>query len=191
MLRSRLLPSRLFCAALLTMAVAGPAAAQPARPVQLQRVVDGDTVVVAGGGPAGTALRLQGIDAPESCQPWGVQAREALDEHLRGRALTLRTQGRDSDGRLLATLFADGDEVNAWMVVEGHAWSQRVKWDRGPYVKQERVAAALARGLHSLPGATKPWDFRAMRGGPCNDAPSQSAGAPTTIVPAGNPRPPR
>lgn len=179
-----------FFALLMAAQATIPAAAQPARPVQLQRVIDGDTLVVAGAGSPAATLRLQGIDAPEACQAWGPQAREALDEHLRSRKLTLRTSGRDGDGRMLATLFADGDEVNAWLVVEGHAWSQRIKWDRGPYVKQERVAAALARGLHTLPGAVKPWDFRAMHG-PCHDAAANGAAAPMAVVPAGNPAAPR
>lgn len=177
-------------AAFFACLLAAPAASQPARPVQLQRVIDGDTLVVAGAGRAATTLRLQGIDAPEPCQAWGPQAREALDEHLRGRTLTLRALGRDNDGRTLATLFANGDEVNAWLVMEGHAWSRRIKWDRGPYVKQERVAAALARGLHTTPGAVKPWDFRAMRG-PCTDALANTAVAPTAVVPAANPAAPR
>lgn len=182
MLRSTLAAS--FTCLLAAQALAQAPA--PARPLQVQRVVDGDTLVAGGAGQPGTTLRLQGIDAPESCQPWGPQARDALDEHLRGRTLTWRAQGRDGDGRTLATVFADGHEVNAWLVVEGHAWSQRIKWDRGPYVKQERVATALARGLHATPGAAKPWDFRAMRG-PCADAAS-SAAAPLAVVPAGNPK---
>ena len=58
------------------------------------RVVDGDTLVFrpAAGGEPEIAVRLRGIDAPESCQAWGAQARQAL-QHARRRVRHGRERG--------------------------------------------------------------------------------------------------
>jgi endonuclease YncB( thermonuclease family) len=159
------------------MAVAAPKAAKtPQAPTTLhgavRSVVDGDTVWFApadGGAPLD--VRLLDIDAPEICQAGGVQAKAWLAEHaLRRPARLVFTAGRhDRYGRLLATLWVDGDEapLNRRLVEEGHAWSLRAKWDRGPYVAQERMARALRRGLHADGDpALPPWDFRRQHG-PC------------------------
>jgi hypothetical protein len=39
----------------------------------------------------------------------------------------------------------------------------RTRWDQGPYVKQERQAKALGRGLHGQGGAVMPSEFRRTR----------------------------
>jgi endonuclease YncB( thermonuclease family) len=53
------------------------------------------------------------------------------------------------------------------MVAEGHAWSTRGRWDRGPLVKEERMAQALKRGMHGgAKDLTPPAQFRKLRG-PC------------------------
>jgi endonuclease YncB( thermonuclease family) len=63
-------------------------------------------------------------------------------------------------------LAVDGHDVGAWLVLDGHAWSERSGWNDGPRVAQERQARARRRGLHADPGAMLPRDFR-HRHGPC------------------------
>jgi hypothetical protein len=128
-------------------------------------------------------VRLHGIDAPEGCQPGGPQARAALADFVQDKRVVLDTRGRDGYGRTLATVSVDGLDVNQRMVAEGQAWSLRTKWNQGPYMKQERVALALRRGLHAVPGAELPGDFR-RRHGPCQGAPAAARPAP---VPAARP----
>jgi endonuclease YncB( thermonuclease family) len=70
------------------------------------------------------------------------------------------------DGVVSGAVRLDGEDLARRMVAEGHAWSTRVKWDRGPFVKEERMAKALQRGLHALRGAQTPADFRRQHG-PC------------------------
>ncbi|MCB1983320.1 MAG: excalibur calcium-binding domain-containing protein [Rhodoferax sp.] len=71
------------------------------------------------------------------------------------------------------------------MVAEGHAWSLRTKWDRGPYVAQERMARSLDRGLHAAGGAIAPAEFR-RRNGPCGLRGSEGdTGAPEAMREAG------
>lgn len=133
-------------------------------------------------------VRLEGIDAPEGCQPGGVEAREALRAYVDGKTVVLKTQGLDGYKRTLATLMVDGTNINERMVAEGQAWSTRFKWDKGPYVEKERVAKSLKRGLHATSGAILPKDFRA-RNGPCTGEPSEVPGnepaaLPSTAAPA-------
>lgn len=152
----------------------------PAGTVQgvVTHVTDGDSLWVTPSGQPGIEVRLRDIDAPEICQAWGEEARRALEERVLGRTVVLRITGRDTYGRTLGHVQADGVDVGRSMVAEGHAWSTRTRWDRGPLVKEERMADALRRGLHGQPGAMMPRDFR--RGhGPCvANAPSGRA-APT------------
>jgi micrococcal nuclease len=147
------------------------------------RVTDGDSVWLAPV-PAGAPveLRLQDIDAPEICQAWGVQARQALADLVLHKSVSVRVSGHDSYGRTLGTLFLDTLNVNKTMVQEGHAWSSRYRFDRGPYVADERMAKALSRGLNREAGAVMPKDFRRDHG-PCQpgETPSSQTAA---LVPA-------
>lgn len=126
------------------------------------RVTDGDTVWVrpaAGGKPV--KVRVQGIDAPEICQPWGREAKQALEALVLGRGVHLdRDDLRDGHGRRLGRLWRDGEDVGARLVREGHAWSHRWRRDEGPYFIEEVDARAAKRGLFADPRAIPPREFR-------------------------------
>ena len=57
---------------------------------QVTHVTDGDTLWVRplAGGEA-FKLRLQGLDAPEICQDWGLESRAALQQRLAQRTVTV------------------------------------------------------------------------------------------------------
>ena len=157
----------------LALELAAPAAAAaptatPSIDGSVLRVVDGDTLwLLPAQGSLPFAVRLRGIDAPEICQPWGPEARAALEVRLRGLRVSLRvpaSRTHDGHGRMLATVVLDGVDINRELVIDGHAWSDRYRNDRGPYVKQERIAQALDRGLHAAGGAELPRDFRRRHG---------------------------
>ena len=150
----------------LLAAAAGAAAAPAALHGVVTQVRDGDTLVVQPVGGAPLEVRLRDIDAPESCQAWGAEARLALQELALGKPVELRTHGRDVYGRVIGSVSIDGEDLGRRMVVEGHAWSTRSKWDLGPLVKQERQARALGRGLRDGAGAVQPREFRRVHG-PC------------------------
>ena len=165
------------------------AAAAPTRAVEgtVSFVVDGDSLWLApadGGAPL--EVRLQDIDAPEICQPWGAEAREALQELVLGKTVRLQVSGRDVHGRTLATLYLGELNVNKALVKEGQAWSGRYKHDRGRYVAEERMAKALGRGFNRAGGAVMPKDFRRDHG-PCltaEAARSPASAAPVAEAPA-------
>lgn len=168
-------------ASALALAQAAPAKRLTVVEGMVAKVIDGDSLVFepAAKGPA-LEVRLEGIDAPEGCQPWGPQARQALSEFVLGKAITLQLKGKDNYGRTLAIARVDQLNVNERMVAEGHAWSARFRFDKGPFVEKERVAKALRRGLHATAGALMPKDFRRAHGR-CGGVP---ASAPVAATPA-------
>lgn len=130
-------------------------------------VVDGDTVHVrAAPNAEPRSVRIQGIDAPESCQPHGRESTQALRGVALGRTVTVMTRQQDDYGRDLAVVQLDREDLGQRMVSAGHAWSYRFKQDPGPYAAQERQARRDKRGLFSDEAAEYPGKFR-RRHGPC------------------------
>lgn len=158
----------------LALACFGPAGADdaPWALAIVTHVTDGDTVWIelgaaAPGRPSGRIkVRIEGIDAPESCQTWGFQAREALRERLLGRAVQVQLHRQDVYARWLGQLRHEGEDIGAWMVARGHAWSYRYRRGRGPYEPEEERARAEGRGLFSQPSPIPPAAFRQSHG-PC------------------------
>lgn len=145
----------------------GAATERPTIEGTVTHVTDGDSLWLAPLPPgAPVQLRLLDIDAPEICQAWGRQARQALQEMVLHKRVSVRTSGHDSYGRMLGTVYVDTLNVNKALVQEGHAWSLRYRYDRGPYVADERMAKALSRGLNREAGAVMPKEFRRTHG-PC------------------------
>lgn len=167
-------------AALLWVALGSSAA--PQLQAKVTRVTDGDSLWLQPLSPgAPVQLRLEGIDAPEICQAWGPEAKQALAELVLGQQVSVKTVGRDRHGRTLGTVFLGPQNINKTLVQEGHAWSTRYKFDRGPYVADERMARALSRGLNRDAGAVMPREFRRLNG-PCHaQAAAAPAPAPATV----------
>jgi micrococcal nuclease len=126
------------------------------------QVVDGDTVWVQTAPPQSERhkVRLDGIDAPERCQTGGAQAKEILKQRLLNQTIELQFKQKDDHGRLLATIYFEGENINAWMVSQGQAWNYRWKQQQGPYQEEEENAQQLRRGIFSDSGAIEPRKFR-------------------------------
>ncbi len=154
---------------------------------QVSRIVDGDTLWLKTAPDADpVVIRIEGIDAPESCQAGGPDATQALTQLALNRNVTVRIVARDEHARVVGKVFDGTVDVGDRMVRDGHAWSARFKYDRGPYVAEERMAVALKRGLHSDPGAVMPRDFR-QRNGECarpDGAPKKSSAVAAAVVTA-------
>jgi endonuclease YncB( thermonuclease family) len=156
---------RLRAAAVLALlAAALPLHAASFRGV-VTHVTDGDTLWVRpSGGGRPIQLRLLDLDAPESCQPFGAQARQALKRRLLRQPVLVRTRGTDDYQRTLAQVRHDGEDVGAWLVQEGHAWAMGFKGRRGPYARLQEEARAARRGLWSAGDALEPRSFRRSHG---------------------------
>ena len=135
------------------MAIAGLAAGgwlaqrQTAQIAGPARIIDGDSLVVAG-----TEIRLYGIDAPEYRQycfrrgrPWacGVEATRTLRALIADRPVACRPHEEDRYGRTVAVCSVEGADLGAAMVAGGHAVAY------GAYDAEERAARAERRGIWS------------------------------------------
>ncbi len=139
----------------------------PALQGVVTRVSDGDTLWIRPqGGGRPVKLRVQGIDAPERCQPWGEPARDRLRELVLGRGVRVVEGPHDEHGRQLGRLMRDDIDIGAQLVREGLAWSYRWRSHPGPYAAEERAARAARRGLFADPAAMTPREFRRTHG-PC------------------------
>ncbi len=158
-----------------------PAAPPPPQEITgtVSRIVDGDTLWLktAADDMAPVVVRIEGIDAPESCQAGGKEATAALAELVLSRSVTVKPVATDDWGRKVGKVYDGTRDIGDRMVRDGHAWSTRFKYDRGPYVAEERMAQALKRGLHGEPGAIQPREFR-QRHGACPGVEGGSAAGP-------------
>jgi micrococcal nuclease len=117
----------------------------------------------AQGGPV-RRIRLEAMDAPEICQSWGPQARQALMQRVQNRRVQVKGHAHDVYGRLVARISVDGEDVGAWMVAQGHAWSYRWHGRKGRYDAEATAARRQARGLFASASPEPPRDFRRRRG---------------------------
>lgn len=132
-----------------------------ARWVKLDRVTDGDTVVLRDG----TRVRLHGIDAPERNQPFGSQATAAL-EYMADRTVYVLEIDTDRYGRLVGQLYhaEEGYDINASMVCAGFAWwYERYARDDKLLQACESEARRDSKGLWADPNPIPPWDWRRRR----------------------------
>lgn len=128
-------------------------------------VTDGDSLWVrplAGGPPR--EVRLQGIDAPEICQAWGRESRDALAAQVLHRQVRVASRGRDTYSRTLAHVSVGGQDMGAWMVSHGHAWSYPFRRNAGPYLLQQSQARSARLGLWGAATPLPPRDFRKRHG---------------------------
>lgn len=106
----------------------GVARHDPAGPVRVIEVVDGDTIRIDVGGRRET-VRLLGVDTPETVHPrrpvgcFGPEAAGFTRSRLLGRTVRLSFDRvrRDAYGRLLAFVEADGRRFNDDLLAGGYA----------------------------------------------------------------------
>jgi endonuclease YncB( thermonuclease family) len=122
-------------------------------------VTDGDTITIRDG-TREYVVRLRGIDAPETRQPFGEESKGALAKKVFGKAIVAEWRGKDKYGRLVAAVFVDGRCLNREMVAEGWAWHY-TKYDSDRQLSDAEQAARGRRlGLWRQSNPVPPWEFR-------------------------------
>lgn len=135
------------------------------QPGTVERVVDGDTlrVVLDSGGLA--TLRLLAIDAPESGQEGGAEARDFVAARVCGAAVSWRSHGQDRYGRTVASVEVGGEDLGVLLVREGLAWRVKRYLEGAPadlraaYEAAWNEARAARRGLWAG-DPQPPWEWR-------------------------------
>jgi micrococcal nuclease len=134
-------------------------------PAVVERIVDGDTIVVsffkASGLGEKEKVRLIGVDTPETVDPrrpveyFGKEASGFVMEHLLDRRVRLAFEPtlRDYYDRLLAYVFLeDGSCFNLTIIAEGygHAYTKYPFMFMDDFRAAEREAREGKRGLWGL-----------------------------------------
>ncbi|HEY7381061.1 MAG TPA: thermonuclease family protein [Gaiella sp.] len=135
--------------ALVALTAAAPATPRGAAPARLDRVIDGDTIALAGG----ARVRLLQIDAPEPGSG-ECYARAAVRDLRRllpaGAAIALERDplldDRDDYGRLLRYVWRGATNVNLRLVRDGSATVWLFRGERGRHAAQLLTAGRAARG---------------------------------------------
>lgn len=166
----------LFAVVILAAWLAGCAPKLQPGPVDVARVVDGDTVWITQGSAVVFKLRLIGIDTPEKGyfdddtgewvfrpQCYALEATARLKEILATCApVFVADQGKDVGawGRPLGSLLCDGKSVALQLIEEGYAreftYHGEDYADRAQHIEAEKQARLAGRGGWSeCPGFDK------------------------------------
>ncbi|MDR3089219.1 MAG: thermonuclease family protein [Desulfobulbaceae bacterium] len=160
------LPATFLCIALAwALLVVGSARAESVGSrfdAHVLKVVDGDSLELVSAGRK-IKVRLWGIDAPESRQEYGRQARAILTAMVKGRRVSALGKDIDDYERLVALVWVDGELVNEKLVRLGVAWVYG-RYCREDICKDwrrlEENARRDRRGLWAWPRPKPPWQAR-------------------------------
>ncbi|MDR2503970.1 MAG: thermonuclease family protein [Deltaproteobacteria bacterium] len=134
-------------------------------PGRVIRVADGDTLTMFSPEREMLKVRLYGVDAPESDQPGGKEARAFASDLALLHEVEVRTLDTDRYGRSVGMVrLTDGRMLNEELVRAGLAWVyldycreiQCVRW-----LALEKEARAAGRGLWKRKNPVPPWEWRA------------------------------
>jgi len=142
---------------------------------RVERVIDGDSLVLTSVFQRIEKTRLMGVDSPELKQDWGNEAKQFLSDLIEGELVYVEDHGKDSFKRQLVTLYLRDIKrgvfinVNELLILLGHAW---VATHHKKTLNQRRADNLLAKwkwakqrklGMWSLSGHQAPWEYRAAK----------------------------
>lgn len=151
-------------------------------------ISDGDTLTILvekGTSKTPVKIRLAEIDAPESKQPWGKRAKQALSALAYGKQASAEVQTTDRYGRKVAQVFVNEEWVNARLVKDGNAWVYRQYSKNPDLLRLEDEARTTKRGLWSLPESQRmpPWEWRrGSRQEPASAFDQPAVRSPTSVA---------
>jgi len=124
-------------------------------------VTDGDTYIFQTE-HGSLKIRSEGIDAPETVQPYGKEATAFMEQYLNKEALVI-ANGLDRYGRTIGTLIIDEEDINLSMLQSGLAWFYKAYSDNIEYQEADSTARALNQGLWAEDAPVPPWQWRNKR----------------------------
>lgn len=132
-------------------------------------VTDGDTVKILDLEEQTWKIRLNGIDAPESGQDFGVESTDHLSELVLDKLVVAFCEKKDRYQRHVCWINVNGIDANLDQVTNGFAWHYKDYQD--DQSEEQRLSYALAEdkakkhkvGLWSSDSPIAPWDWRRLR----------------------------
>ncbi len=89
---------------------------------RVKTIVDGDTIKVEVKDGTLFIIRMQGIDAPELKQDYGVKSKKKLTDFILGKDVTVIVRKKDSSGNYIGTVYCGGEDINLKQIEKGLAW---------------------------------------------------------------------
>ncbi len=125
------------------------------------KVKDGDTIVVLYKKDIQVDIRLNGIDAPELKQPYGIDAKRFAESLAYDKSVVVRDTGMDRYGRTMAWItLPDGRDFSEEMLRVGYAWHYSQYDHSRKLAHLEHAAQDAQIGLWADFNPIPPWDFR-------------------------------
>lgn len=114
---------------------------------KVTKVIDGDTIVLE----TGEKFRYLGIDAPESNERWGPEAKKFNEEMVLNKKIKVELDKTKLDkyGRILGYIWIDNVLVNEVLLERGYAKIDLIKGEVKPkYLDRLKKAENWARQNH-------------------------------------------
>lgn len=126
---------------------------------QVINIADGDnmTVVID---KKWVRVRLAGIDAPETNQPFGMRSRKSLSDLCFWQHVVVTPEGKDQYGRMLAKVRCGDVDAGTEQIKRGMAWVYKRYAKDSSLNSTEEEAKTAKRGLWADPYARPPWEWR-------------------------------
>ncbi len=139
------------------------------------RVKDGDTIVVSLDEGRTVDVRLWGVDAPESDQPYGPVATKAARKIAKNKTCSVVVRDHDHHGRIIGRVFVSEKSIDVGhsLVTSGYAW-HRTKYVTGHQELSDQLEESQAQarreelGLWTQSNPIPPWEWR-KQGSPSSD----------------------
>jgi len=124
----------------------------------ISKITDGDSFDIISNGQK-FEVRLNGIDCPESDQPYGLEATSFVKQYLY-QQIEYVTFGLDKYNRVLADVYADGILLNSLLIDKGLAWHYKAYSTDQALSNKEEHARAAKIGIWGQNNPIAPWDWR-------------------------------
>lgn len=134
--------------------------------VKTATAIDGDTVHVTDNQGVLHKVRLLGIDAPESDQPYGTESKNALQQCVSGQNVTIQWAKKDRYDRLLGKAISSKGDCNFVQIDTGSAWYYKeyekdvAPNDRLLYANAHTIAKGAKKGLWAGSCIIEPSEWR-------------------------------
>ncbi len=142
-------------------------------------VTDGDTYKVRRSDGKTATVRLFGIDAPESGQPYGAEAQQAAARYVGNSNVRIAGVETGPYGRTIGRVRVGGRSLAELLARDGLAWhSDRYAPNETELERLEQQARNADRGLWADADPIPPWDWRDGKRSPTASASSAPDGLP-------------
>jgi endonuclease YncB( thermonuclease family) len=133
---------------------------------QVVGIADGDTITILDSAKRQHKIRLSGIDAPESHQPFGQRSKANLSALVFNREVVAECGKTDKYNRQICKVLVGDADANLEQVKAGMAWwyrhysNEQSPRDREVYEAEELNAKIRRLGLWVDKAPVPPWEWR-------------------------------